>query len=78
LPLPALPIISGEECIRALERLGYAVKRQKGSHVRIECDGRSPVTVPKHSTLDRGTLRSIIRTVGISVEEFIDLLSALQ
>lgn len=71
---PSLPIISGRDCVRALERLGYHNARQRGSHVRLVCDGRSPVTVPLHDTLDRGTLRSIIRTVDIAVEEFVRLL----
>ena len=38
------------------------------------CEGRKPVTVPLHDMLDRGTLRGIIRTVDIAVEEFIGLL----
>lgn len=57
-----LPIISGKQCIAALHAVGYRELRQKGSHVRLACEGRSPVTVPLHSTLDRGTLRSILRT----------------
>lgn len=38
------------------------------------CEGRNPVTVPLHDTLDRGTLRSIIRTVDVTVEEFMRLM----
>jgi predicted RNA binding protein YcfA (HicA-like mRNA interferase family) len=72
--LPPLPVISGLTCIRALAKLGYAEARRKGSHVRLTCPGRSPVTVPLHDQLDRGTLRSIIRTADVSVEEFIALL----
>lgn len=69
-----LPIISGDDCVRALLKLGYRNARQKGSHVRLVCEGRTPVTVPLHNTLDRGTLRSIIRTVDIVVEDFVKLL----
>ena len=58
----------------ALAKLGYATTRQKGSHVRLACPGRPPVTVPMHATLDRGTLRSILRSCELSVEEFIKLL----
>jgi len=58
-----------------LVKLGYRQARQKGSHVRLVCAGRQPVTVPLHDELDRGTLRSIIRTAEISVEEFVQLLS---
>ncbi len=70
-----LPIISGRECVAALAKLGYQLVRQKGSHARLVCRGRTPVTVPMHSELDRGTLRTIIRTAEISVEEFVQLLS---
>ena len=58
----------------ALSKLGYTLLRQKGSHVRLVCVGRPPVTVPLHHELDRGTLRNIIRTVEISVEEFSKLI----
>jgi len=70
----ALPVISGRDCIAALTKLGYREARQKGSHVRLVCQGRSPVTVPLHDTLDRGTLRSIIRTSDITIEDFLKLL----
>ena len=63
----SLPGISGYDCVKALNKLGYRQVRQKGSHVRLVCQGRNPVTVPMHPTLDRGTLRAIIRTVEITV-----------
>jgi predicted RNA binding protein YcfA (HicA-like mRNA interferase family) len=69
-----LPNISGRDCVKALNSLGYREVRQKGSHVRLVCEGRNPVTVPMHPTLDRGTLRAIIRTVEITVDEFVALL----
>ena len=72
--MPRLPVISGEQCISALERIGYRVARIKGSHARMRCPGRNPVTVSRHHELDRGTLKAILRTVGLSVEEFIKLL----
>ena len=73
--MPELPVISGDRCISALEHLGYKVARTRGSHARLRCPGRKPVTVPKHNELDRGTLRSIIRAIGISVEELKALLT---
>ena len=69
-----LPTISGRDCVRALTKLGYRQARQKGSHVRLICEGRNPVTVPMHPTLDRGTLRAIIRTVEMTVDEFATLI----
>ncbi|MFW6105423.1 MAG: type II toxin-antitoxin system HicA family toxin [Chloroflexota bacterium] len=72
--MPELPVISGDRCISALKRVGYRVARTKGSHVRMRCPGRRPVTVPKHHELDRGTIKGILRTANVSVEEFIKLL----
>jgi predicted RNA binding protein YcfA (HicA-like mRNA interferase family) len=73
--MPPLPVISGRDCIDALKKLGYRELRQRGSHVRLGCEGRSPITVPLHGTLDRGTLRSILRTADVSAEQFTELLS---
>jgi predicted RNA binding protein YcfA (HicA-like mRNA interferase family) len=73
----SLPVISGRQAIAAFAKLGYAVMRQRGSHVRLinsirrEC---RPLTIPLHPELDRGLLRALIRTAGISVEEFTALL----
>ena len=47
-----LPIVSGDQCISALERIGYGVARTKGSHVRMRCTGRRPVTVPRHHKME--------------------------
>ena len=48
----APPLVSGRECVAALARLGYVRTRQRGSHVRLECKGRAPLTVPMHDELD--------------------------
>jgi predicted RNA binding protein YcfA (HicA-like mRNA interferase family) len=72
--MTALPVISGNQCILALQRLGYEITRTRGSHVRMNCSGRNPVTVPKHLELDRGTLGNIIRTANISIDQFKNLL----
>jgi hypothetical protein len=42
--------------------------------MRLVCEQRNPVTVPLHPTLDRVTLRAIIRTVELTVEKFVALL----
>ncbi len=72
--MTGLPVISGNECIRILYKIGYTKSRQKGSHVRLVCPGRSPVTVPLHNELDKGTLSSILRTININAEEFSKLM----
>jgi predicted RNA binding protein YcfA (HicA-like mRNA interferase family) len=72
--MPELPVISGDQCVLALERVGYNVARIRGSHIRMRCPGRKPVTVSRHRELDRGTLKAILRTAGLTIEEFINLL----
>jgi predicted RNA binding protein YcfA (HicA-like mRNA interferase family) len=71
-----LPVISGREYVAALERAGFTVRRQAGSHIvmrRNEPFGQT--VVPDHRTLDRGTLRAIIRQAGMSVEAFVQFLN---
>lgn len=48
--------VSGAQAVRALQRLGFAVVRQRGSHVRLANDALS-VTVPTHSSIAPGTLQ---------------------
>lgn len=72
--MPPLPVISGADCVRALERIGYVIVRRRGSHIRMQAPGRPPVTVPDHRNLDRGTLRAIIRDADLTVEAFTELL----
>ncbi|MDJ0902365.1 MAG: type II toxin-antitoxin system HicA family toxin [Xenococcus sp. MO_188.B8] len=70
-----LPSISGKKCIKALEKIGFYQKRQEGSHIIMRRDTPfAQVVVPNHSEIAKGTLRSIIRDIELSVEEFIELL----
>ena len=65
--------ISGAQTLRALERLGFSITRQTGSHVRL-ARGTLRVTVPMHRNLVAGTLQSILRQSGISLEDFMNAL----
>jgi len=68
-----LPVISGKECVRILIKLGFYIKRKVGSHIVMRKD--SPfiqVVVPDHKTLDKGTLRAIIKQAELSVDEFVN------
>jgi predicted RNA binding protein YcfA (HicA-like mRNA interferase family) len=70
-----LPGISGRECVRALERAGFYIRRREGSHIVMRQDTPlAQLVVPDHRELDRGTLRAIIRQAGLSVDEFSKLL----
>jgi len=67
-----LPVCSGAEAVVAFERLGWTRVRQSGSHI-ILTKPALPVTlsVPNHRELDRGTLRSLIRQSGATVDQFL-------
>jgi predicted RNA binding protein YcfA (HicA-like mRNA interferase family) len=70
-----LPQISGRDCVKALEKCGFYIKRQEGSHIIMRRDlPFGQLVVPDHKILDRGTLRAIIRLAGISVEVFLEKL----
>lgn len=74
---PKLPVVSGDELIRALGKFGYVVVRQKGSHVRLRHSSdtqRVPVTVPLHSEIAFGTLRRILRDSAVTVEQLLAVL----
>lgn len=72
--MPKLPVVSGDELVRALAKLGYSITRIRGSHMTLQGQGRPPLTVPRHRELDRGTLRTILRDGNISIEQFLELL----
>ncbi len=61
------------DVVKILARLGFAVKRQSGSHVILEHpDGRWTV-VPRHSSIKVGTMKSILEDVGMTTQEFLKL-----
>jgi len=66
-----LPVISGKQCIKVLEKFGFVVYRQRGSHVTLVRENPpNQTTVPLHKELDRGTLKAILRQTNIGAEEF--------
>jgi predicted RNA binding protein YcfA (HicA-like mRNA interferase family) len=71
-----LPRVSGREVVKALTRAGYEQDRQRGSHIilRRQVYPHRRIVVPDHKEVARGTLRSIIRLTGLTVEEFKALL----
>jgi predicted RNA binding protein YcfA (HicA-like mRNA interferase family) len=67
----ALPIWSGRRVAQAFVKLGWQIARQRGSHIILIKPGHSAtLSVPDHSEVARGTLRTLIRRAGVSVEEF--------
>lgn len=72
---PSLPIVSGAEAIRALQRLGFVVIRQRGSHVVLR-KGSQGCVVPNHREIKIGTLAGLLKQAGVSVDEFISAINA--
>ena len=67
--------ISGKQAAKAFEKAGWQVRGQVGSHLVLTKSGvRANLTVPQHPELAPGTLRALIRTAGITVDEFLALL----
>ena len=67
--MPKLPRVSGAEVVRALERLGFAVVRQRGSHIVLRHESGGCV-VPNHRELKVGTLAGVLKQAGVSAEDF--------
>ncbi|MBI4066424.1 type II toxin-antitoxin system HicA family toxin [Candidatus Gottesmanbacteria bacterium] len=73
--MPKLPVVSGQDAVKALKKLGFSHVSTRGSHMKlVHPDGRI-ATVPNHKTLKKGTLKKgILNPLSISVEQFIDQL----
>ena len=71
--MPKLPRVSGGEAVKALERLGFEVVRQRGSHIVMR-RGAAGCVVPNHREVKTGTLAGVLRQAGVSAEEFIEKL----
>lgn len=70
--MPKFPRISGDDLIRAFERLGFTAVRQRGSHVvmkRVSALGVQGTSIPRHKELAIGTFHGILRQAKVSFEE---------
>jgi predicted RNA binding protein YcfA (HicA-like mRNA interferase family) len=76
--MPKLPRITGRELVKALQKVGFEITRQKGSHVQMTKyigDKKLTFPVPIHAgkTIKQGTLKGILRKANVSVERLEDL-----
>ena len=75
--MPKVPLVSGKEAVKALQRLGFEFIRQKGSHAilrRPTSDGTRGCVVPMHLEIQPGTLRGILKQAGVDLDTFLDVL----
>ncbi len=72
--MPKVPSENYDRIVAALQRLGFAVVRQRGSHIRLEMRlvGRTiRITVPAHRPVKRSTLSRLLKTAEISLDDFL-------
>jgi predicted RNA binding protein YcfA (HicA-like mRNA interferase family) len=69
--MPPLPVVSAAEAIRVFEAFGWRVAR-RGNHVILVMEGSTAtLSIPNHPEIARGTLRSLIRSAGLTVDQFV-------
>ena len=68
-----LPSVSGKKVIKAFEKLGFIVVRQKGSHVILQRESNM-LTVPLHDPIKKSTLNTILKQADVSLEELLEYL----
>ena len=72
--MPKLPTVSSAKVIRIASKLGYGFVRQKGSHIILKNKEEKLLVIPNKKALKKGTLLQIIKAMGITKEEFRELL----
>jgi predicted RNA binding protein YcfA (HicA-like mRNA interferase family) len=70
--MAAVPLLRPRDTVRAFEKFGWQVARQRGSHIVLTKAGHvATLSIPDHSEVARGTLRVLIAKAGLTVEEFL-------
>ena len=70
--MASLPALSGKEVVRVFESFGWSVARQRGSHIIMIKEGENiTLSIPNHKEVAKGTLRSLIRSANLTVDEFV-------
>ena len=68
--MPNLPVLSGRQIVKVFEFFGWEIVRQRGSHIILAKENHNAtLSGPDHKEVAKGTLRSLIRSAGITVEE---------
>ena len=75
--MTSLPALKPKALLSILQKAGWKIVRQKGSHIQLKHQDKlgSRVTIPFHNEdLAPGTVHSIIKQMGITKKEFEQLL----
>lgn len=69
--MASLPVLTGQEVVRVFESFGWSVARHRSSHIIMTKEGETvTLSIPNHKEVARGTLRSLIRSANLTVDEF--------
>lgn len=70
--MAAVPTLSGQEVVRVFESFGWSVARQRGSHIIMTKEQQNvTLSIPDHREVAKGTLRTLIRSANLTVDEFL-------
>jgi predicted RNA binding protein YcfA (HicA-like mRNA interferase family) len=75
--MTVVPSLSYRRIISALQRDGWVIVRQKGSHIRLQknlVDRTLKITVPAHTPVKRTTLSRILKQAEMDLDKFLELL----
>ncbi|PPD23081.1 MAG: hypothetical protein CTY18_09325 [Methylomonas sp.] len=70
--MPKLPQFSGREVVKIFQYFGWVIARQRGSHMILVKDGHNvTLSIPDHKAVAQGTFRGLLRSAGLTAEEFV-------
>lgn len=73
-----LPQVSGKDTVKALQKIGFSIVSQKGSHIKLSRrigNQNQTVIIPIHKIIKKGTLRNgILKPINVTVNQFVELL----
>ncbi|MFN8486789.1 MAG: type II toxin-antitoxin system HicA family toxin [Caldilineaceae bacterium] len=71
--MPPVPLLRPRDVVKTFEKFGWQVVRQRGSHIIMAKEGHiATLSIPNHTEVARGTLRSLVAKAGLTVEAFIE------
>ena len=73
--MASLPVVSGSDVVKVFQTFGWTLARQSSSHIIMTKEGEiASLSIPNHKEVARGTLRSLIRSANLTVDEFVQKL----
>lgn len=70
--MASLPVLSGSDAVKVFQRFGWSIARQSSSHIVMTREGEiASLSIPDHKEVAKGTLRSLIRSANLTVDQFV-------